>query len=224
MVEIGNTWDKLLGDEWDKSYYLKLRRALIHEYRTQTIYPDMYDIYNALKWTDYPDVNVVILGQDPYHGPGQAHGLSFSVQLGVRTPPSLLNIYKELESDLGCYIPNNGNLTHWAKQGVLLLNATLTVRAGSPNSHQSLGWDRLTDRIIECLNEREEPMVFFLWGNNARRKQALITNPGHLILTSVHPSPLSASRGFFGSKHFSKANAFLKAHGRPQIDWQIPNV
>lgn len=222
-VKIGNDWDKLLKDEWDKPYYQDLRRFLIREYRNYNIYPDMYDIFNALKYVAYEDVKVVILGQDPYHGRGQAHGFSFSVKEDVPIPPSLLNIYKELRDDLGLFIPDNGNLTKWAKQGVLLLNTVLTVREKSPNSHKDRGWEKLTDRIIALLNQREKPIVFILWGANARSKTKLIDNRRHLILTSVHPSPLSAYRGFFGSKVFSKTNKFLKDNDMEEIDWQIEN-
>ncbi len=221
MVQIGNDWDEQLKTEWEKEYYRRLRSILAKEYKTQTVYPDMYDIFNALKYTSYRDTKVVILGQDPYHGPGQAHGLSFSVKPGVAVPPSLQNIYKELQEDLGCTPPENGDLTQWAKQGVLLLNATLTVRAGSPNSHQNLGWQELTDTIIKILNERETPMVFLLWGKNAKQKKELITNPAHKILTAAHPSPFSAQHGFFGCRHFSKANAFLVETGQKPIDWNL---
>ncbi len=223
MVNIGNEWDELLKDEFQKEYYLKLRQILAREYRTQTIYPDMYDIFNALKYTSYSDVKAVILGQDPYHGPGQAHGLCFSVKKGVQPPPSLQNIFKEIQSDLGIAPPNHGELTAWAQRGVLLLNTALTVRAGQANSHKDLGWAIFTDRVIELLNERENPIVFLLWGANARQKTALITNPAHLILSCAHPSPLSAFNGFFGCKHFSKTNEFLTAHGMEEIDWSIPN-
>lgn len=223
MVNIGNEWDELLKDEFQKEYYLKLRQILAHEYRTQTIYPDMYDIFNALKYTSYSDVKAVILGQDPYHGPGQAHGLCFSVKKGVQPPPSLQNIFKEIQSDLGIAPPNHGELTAWAQRGVLLLNTALTVRAGQANSHKGLGWETFTDRVIALLNERETPIVFLLWGANARQKAALISNPAHLKLTCAHPSPLSAFNGFFGCKHFSKANEFLTAHGMKEIDWSITN-
>lgn len=222
-VKIGNDWDDILKDEWQKDYYLELRKKLINEYKNYTIYPSMYDIFNSLKFTAYKDVKVLILGQDPYHGRGQAHGLSFSVKKGVRIPPSLLNIYKELNSDLGCEIPNHGNLEKWAHQGVLLLNASLTVRDGEANSHEKIGWSILTDTIIKKLNEREEPIVFILWGRNAQSKIPLITNKNHYIIKSVHPSPLSAHRGFFGSKPFSKCNEFLKRNGMKEIDWQIEN-
>ncbi|WP_243343004.1 uracil-DNA glycosylase [Anaerococcus sp. AGMB09787] len=223
-VHIGNDWDELLKDEWEKPYYKTLRQFLIREYKTQKIYPDMYDIFNALVYVPYKDVRVVILGQDPYHGRGQAHGFAFSVQKGVPTPPSLQNIYKELHDDLGLYIPDNGNLIKWAEQGVLLLNTVLTVREGNANSHKGMGWENLTDRIIELLNKREKPIVFILWGANARSKEKLITNKNHLILKSVHPSPLSAYRGFFGSKVFSKTNKFLEENNMRPIDWQIENI
>lgn len=221
---LNNDWKNLLEDEFAKEYYLSLRNFLVTEYKTKTIYPDKYDIFNALHFTSYKDVKVVILGQDPYHGPGQAHGLSFSVNPGVRIPPSLLNIYKELNSDLGCFIPNNGYLKKWADQGVLLLNTSLTVRAGEANSHKNKGWEVFTDKIISLVNEKEDPVVFLLWGNNAIKKKNLITNKKHLILTSVHPSPLSASRGFFGSKPFSKINEFLISINKAPIDWQIDNI
>lgn len=219
-----NDWKDLLDDEFNKEYYQTLRNFLITEYKTRTIYPDKYDIFNALHFTPYKNIKVVILGQDPYHGPGQAHGLSFSVNPGIKTPPSLLNIYKELNSDLGCYIPNNGYLKKWADQGVLLLNTSLTVRAGEANSHKSIGWEIFTDKIISLVNEKEDPVVFLLLGNNAIKKKDLITNKRHLILTSVHPSPLSASRGFFGSKPFSKINNFLISVNKNPIDWQIENI
>lgn len=221
MVNIGNSWDSVLKGEFEKSYYLSLRKELAKEYKSQIIYPDMYDIFNALKYTAYEDVKAVIIGQDPYHGPNQAHGLCFSVNKGVQVPPSLVNIYKELQNDLGCYIPDHGNLTKWAKQGVLLLNSVLTVRQSSPNSHRRLGWEIFTDEIIKKLNERETPIVFILWGANAKAKAALVTNKRHLILTAAHPSPLSAYNGFFGCKHFSKANNFLKENNMEEIDWQI---
>lgn len=223
-VNIGNDWDLLLADQWDMPYYKRLREYLIEEYKNHTVYPDMYDIFNALKKVSYEDAKVVILGQDPYHGPNQAHGFAFSVKAGVRTPPSLLNIYKELQSDIGTFIPNNGNLEKWADQGVLLLNTSLTVRAAEANSHQKIGWEILTDRIIKLLNDREKPLVFILWGRNAQSKEKFITNPNHLIIKSVHPSPLSANRGFFGSKPFSKTNEFLRNNGMDPIDWQIENL
>jgi len=224
MVTLNNKWDELLKDEFQKDYYLKLREFLIEEYRTKTIYPDKNNIFTALKLTSYEEVKVVIIGQDPYHGPNQAHGLAFSVQPKVQTPPSLLNMYKELREDLDCFIPNNGYLIPWAEQGVLLLNAVLTVREGQANSHRKKGWEKFTDRVIELLNERKEPVIFLLWGNNAKEKGELITNKHHYILTTVHPSPLSASRGFFGCKHFSKANEILNTLGREPINWQIENI
>ena len=218
---LNNDWQALLDPEFHKDYYLKLRKFLASEYRTQTIYPDMYHIFATLQATPYEDVKVVILGQDPYHGPNQAHGFSFSVQPGVEIPPSLQNIYKELATDVGCKIPTTGYLKKWADQGVLMLNAVLTVRAGQAASHRGIGWEMFTDRIIELLNEREKPMVFMLWGRFARSKKELITNPNHLVLEAAHPSPLSAYNGFFGCRHFSKANAFLESHGETPIDWQI---
>lgn len=221
MVQLNNQWDELLKGEFQKEYYQKLRQILAHEYKTQTIYPDMHDIFNAIRTTDYPDVKAVILGQDPYHGPGQAHGLCFSVKPGVEPPPSLKNIYKELNTELGLPIPQTGYLLPWAKQGVLLLNTVLTVRAGQANSHKNLGWEILTDQIISLLNQRETPMVFLLWGANARAKISLITNPNHLILSCAHPSPLSAYNGFFGCGHFQKCNAFLTSHGMEPIDWSL---
>lgn len=221
MVNIGNDWDELLAGEFEKPYYLALRGFLKSEYSGFTIYPDMYDIFNALRLTPYSDVKAVILGQDPYHEPKQAHGLAFSVQNGVEPPPSLKNIYKELNTDLGLPIPTTGDLTCWAKQGVLLLNTSLTVRRGQANSHQGKGWEVFTDHIIALLNEREKPLVFILWGANARKKTALITNPRHLILTSAHPSPLSAYNGFFGCRHFSKCNHFLRENGISEIDWRV---
>lgn len=221
---LSNDWGQLLEGERDKVYYQKLRNYLIEEYKTNIIYPKATDIFNALKYTPYKDVKVVILGQDPYHGPNQSHGLAFSVKPNVRIPPSLRNMYKELKDDLDCYIPNNGYLKKWAEQGVLLLNTSLTVRAGEANSHRNKGWEIFTDHIIKLLNKREDPVVFILWGNNARSKKKLITNKQHYIIESVHPSPLSASRGFFGSKPFSKTNEFLKKIGKETIDWQIEDI
>lgn len=223
-VFIGNDWDLLLAAEWEKAYYQNLRKQLIQEYKNYKVYPDMYDIFNALKSVAYEDCKVLILGQDPYHGKGQAHGYAFSVKKGVRTPPSLLNIYKEMHEDIGAYIPDNGYLKKWADQGVLLLNTSLTVRAGKPNSHEKLGWEILTDRIIKLLNDRQKPIVFILWGRNAQSKEPFITNPKHLIIKSPHPSPFSASRGFFGSKPFSRTNNFLKSTDQEPIDWQIENL
>jgi len=224
MVHLGNEWDELLAEEFRQPYYLNLREFLKREYRTRTIYPDMYEIFTALKLASYSQIKVVILGQDPYHGPGQAHGLAFSVKPGVPIPPSLENIFKELRDDLGCSIPDNGCLIPWAEQGVLLLNTSLTVRAGQAGSHRGKGWEQFTDSIIRRLNDRPQPMVFMLWGNPAKAKLPLITNERHLVLAAAHPSPLSANRGFFGCRHFSKANAFLRANGMGEIDWQIPNL
>lgn len=221
MVNIGNDWDELLKNEFEKEYYTDLRNFLISEYRSHKIYPPMADIFNALKYSSYEDTKVVIIGQDPYHQEGQAHGLCFSVNKGVKIPPSLVNVYKEIEDDLGIRMPAHGYLKSWAEQGVLLLNATLTVRDSSPMSHKGKGWEIFTDRIIEILNERERPMVFILWGNNARSKEKLIKNPNHMIIEGAHPSPLSAYNGFFGGKYFSRANRFLEAIGEKQIDWNI---
>ncbi|MCM1329863.1 MAG: uracil-DNA glycosylase [Ruminococcus sp.] len=221
MVNIGNEWDEILKGEFEKEYYLNLREFLKREYSTCRIYPDMYDIFNALRYTSYSDVKAVIIGQDPYHGAGQAHGLCFSVQKGVAVPPSLQNIYKEIYSDLGIPPASHGYLKKWADSGVLMMNAVLTVREGQANSHRGKGWEIFTDRVIELLNGREKPMVFLLWGGNAKQKTRLITNPNHLILQAAHPSPLSAFNGFFGCRHFSKANEFLANHGMEPIDWQI---
>lgn len=218
-----NDWKYLLANEFATDYYTNLKSFLINEYNTQTIYPYMNNIFNALNFTEYKDVKVLILGQDPYHGPNQAHGLSFSVNIGEKIPPSLRNIYKELNSDLNCFIPNNGYLKKWSDQGVLLLNAVLTVRSNTPNSHKNMGWEIFTDKIINLLNDKQEPVVFILWGNYAIKKSSLITNKHHLIITSTHPSPLSSSRGFFGSKPFSKTNDFLSSIGQSLIDWQIDN-
>lgn len=219
-----NDWAGQLADEFSKPYYLELRAFLIEEYRRGIVYPDMHDIFNALHYTSYSETKVCILGQDPYHGPGQAHGLSFSVQPGVPAPPSLQNIFKELQSDLGCKIPNHGCLEHWARQGVLLLNTVLTVRRGQANSHRGKGWERFTDRVIECLNEREKPVVFILWGRNAQAKSEMIDTGRHLVIQSAHPSPYSAHAGFFGSRPFSRANEFLRRIGESPIDWEIPPI
>lgn len=221
MVKIGNDWDDVLAGEFEQPYYQILRKFLAYEYKTRTIYPDMYDIFNALKFTPFKDVKVVILGQDPYHGVGQAQGLCFSVTKGVTPPPSLVNIYQELHDDIGCTIPTHGELIKWTKEGVLLLNTVLTVRAKQANSHAGKGWEILTDEIIKKLNEREVPMVFLLWGKNAKAKSSLITNGNHLVLSCAHPSPYSADSGFFGCRHFSKTNTFLKEQGLSPIDWQI---
>jgi uracil-DNA glycosylase len=223
MVTLGNDWDGLLSSEFEKDYYLRLREFLKDEYKTRRIYPSMYDIFNALKTTSYKDTRVVILGQDPYHGEGQAHGLCFSVKRGVTPPPSLKNIFKELYSEFGTAEPECGELVGWAKQGVLLLNTTLTVREGAPQSHKGQGWEIFTDRIISLINEKCEPVVFLLWGGNARQKKALITNPDHLILECAHPSPLSAYAGFFGCNHFIRANEFLTKCGLAPIKWECIN-
>ena len=224
MVKLGNDWDDILYDEFKKSYYLKLREFLKHEYSSRKIYPNMNNIFEALKITSYKDTKVLILGQDPYHGENQAHGLAFSVQPNVSIPPSLLNIYKELHNDIGCFIPNNGYLVPWANQGVLLLNTALTVREHEANSHKGMGWEIFTDKIIELLNKRENPVIFVLWGANARKKKELIDFNRHYILEAAHPSPLSAMRGFFGCKHFSKINEILKQLDKNPIDWQINNI
>ncbi len=218
MVNIGNSWDEILKEDFASESYLRLRAFLANEYRTHIVYPDMHDIFNALRATPYEQVKAVILGQDPYHGAGQAHGMCFSVKPGVPAPPSLVNIFKEIESDVG--IKNvSPYLVPWAKRGVLLLNTVLTVREGMPNSHKGKGWEVLTDSIIAKLNARPQPIVFLLWGANARSKKALITSPRHLVLECAHPSPLSASNGFFGCRHFSKCNDFLTSHGMTPIDW-----
>ncbi len=219
MVNIGNDWDEILADEWEKPYYKDLRAFLKEEYKTHTVYPDMYDIFNALKYTSFEDTKVVIIGQDPYHGFGQAHGLCFSVKEGVTPPPSLKNIFKELNTDVGREITANGDLTCWAKQGVLLLNAVLTVREGMPTSHKDKGWEKFTDRVISELNRKQTPVVFLLWGAYAQKKAQIITNPIHKKLLSVHPSPLSASRGFLGCRHFSKTNEILRESNLLEIKW-----
>jgi len=219
-----NDWNELLLEEFNSEYFFNLTNFLKKEYETEQIYPEVANIFNALKYTAYRDVKVVILGQDPYHGENQAHGLSFSVKSGVSIPPSLSNIYKELYNDIGCYVPNNGYLKKWSDEGVLLLNTVLTVRSGAANSHKDKGWERFTNKIIALLNNRTEPIVFILWGNNAQSKQSLITNPIHHIIKSVHPSPLSAYRGFFNSKPFSSTNSFLISRGITPIDWQIENL
>lgn len=223
MVKFDNEWDILLRGEFEKSYYITLRSFLVEQYTGYTVFPNMYDIFNALKFTTYSDVKVVIIGQDPYHEEGQAHGLSFSVKKGIPIPPSLLNIYKELHDDIGFQIPNHGCLESWAKNGVLLLNNVLTVRKGEANSHRGCGWELFTDEVIRVLNNHEKPIVFMLWGSNAQEKGQLITNPRHLILKAPHPSPLSAYRGFFGCKHFSKANEYLRKTGQTPVDWTIEN-
>lgn len=221
MITMNNDWDSLLKEEFNKDYFIQLQTFLNQEYETQTIYPPKEDLFNALMYTSYQNARVVILGQDPYHGKGQAHGLCFSVKKGITPPPSLKNIYKELQSDLGCTIPNHGELTKWAKQGVLMLNTVLTVQEGNPNSHAKKGWETFTDHIIHLMNDKETPVVFLLWGRHAQQKAELITNPQHLILTCAHPSPFSARHGFFGCQHFSKTNQFLSEHQLIPIDWQI---
>ncbi|MDD6685099.1 MAG: uracil-DNA glycosylase [Lachnospiraceae bacterium] len=224
MPAISGEWEKALQGEFRKPYYRKLFETVGREYRTAAVYPPADDIFNAFHLTPLPDVKVVILGQDPYHEPGQAHGLSFSVMPGVEIPPSLVNIYQELHDDLGCRIPNNGCLTKWARQGVLLLNTVLTVRAHRAFSHKDIGWQEFTDAAIRVLAGQDRPLVFILWGRPAQQKASMITNPRHLILKSPHPSPLSAYRGFFGSRPFSKTNAYLEANGLTPIDWQIEDV
>lgn len=221
MVNLGNDWDGILADEFEKPYYKKLRAFLKCEYSSHRIYPDMHDIFNALKMTSFKDTKVVIIGQDPYHGAGQAHGLCFSVKKGVPAPPSLQNIFKEMQADVGITIPNHGELTTLARQGVLLLNTVLTVREASPNSHKGMGWELFTDRVISELNKKDTPVIFLLWGANAAKKAAVIDNPIHIKLQTVHPSPLSAYGGFFGCRHFSKANEILKNNGAEPIDWQV---
>lgn len=223
-LHLYNDWNDILGEELVKSYFKNLEEFLTEEYSNQEVFPKQEDLFNALHLTPYSQVKVVILGQDPYHGPNQAHGLSFSVKPGVETPPSLKNIFKELQTDLGCYIPNNGHLTNWAKQGVLLLNTVLTVRSGQAHSHRGKGWETFTDQVIAKLNEREQPVIFILWGKPAQSKLKLINTKRHHIISSAHPSPLSAYRGFFGSRPFSKVNEFLKASGVQEIDWQIEDL
>lgn len=221
MVWLGNDWDELLAPVFRDEPYRKLRTFLAEEYRTREIFPDMYDIFNALKHTSFRDTKVVILGQDPYHGDGQAHGLSFSVQKGIAPPPSLVNIYKELMDDVGISRPQHGNLECWAKQGVLLLNTVLTVRAHQANSHRNMGWEEFTDAIIRLLDQKETPIVFLLWGAAARNKAKILKNPIHIRLEAPHPSPLSAYNGFFGCRHFSKTNELLKRSGQTPIDWSV---
>ncbi|WP_042197433.1 uracil-DNA glycosylase [Paenibacillus camerounensis] len=219
-----NDWDEVLQEEAQKPYFQELRYALAAEYKQYTVYPPKELLFSALKLTPYSKTRVVILGQDPYHGAGQAHGLSFSVKPGVRIPPSLRNIYQELHSDVGMAVPNHGSLLHWAEEGVLMLNAVLTVREGQPNSHKGLGWETFTDAIMEKLNERAEPLVFILWGSHAQKKGAYIDKSRHKVIESPHPSPFSAHRGFLGSRPFSQANQYLESHGLTGIDWSIPNL
>ncbi|WP_088036728.1 uracil-DNA glycosylase [Evansella clarkii] len=222
MAKLSNDWEEYLSEEFEKPYYKALREFLKKEYNEKTVYPDMHNIFNALQTTSYKNTKAVILGQDPYHGPGQAHGLSFSVQPGVKIPPSLKNIYRELHEDLGHPAPEHGFLQKWAEEGVLLLNTVLTVEKGHAASHKGRGWERFTNKIIEKLNERKEPVVFILWGKHAQEKEELITNSHHYIIRSPHPSPFSARRGFFGSRPFSKTNKFLKETGSKEIDWELP--
>ncbi len=221
MVNIGNSWDDILKDEWQKEYYVNLRKKLIDEYRNYTVYPHMNHLFEALKLTPLENVKVVILGQDPYHGPGQAHGLSFSVNKGVRIPPSLKNIYAEIKEDLGYDIPSHGNLTYWAEQGVLLLNSSLSVRRGSAGSHRDIGWHNLTKRILEEVSKKKEHVVFLIWGSHAKSCIKDLDLKGKTVLTTVHPSPLSAYRGFFGCRHFSKTNEILRKYYGSEIDWRI---
>ncbi len=224
MAPIADDWQKALKEEFRKPYYAKLYKTVTEEYRTRLIFPPAEDLFNAFHFTPLHQVKVVILGQDPYHNDGQAHGLSFSVKKGVDIPPSLGNIYQELSTDCGCYIPNHGYLEKWASQGVLLLNTVLTVRAHQANSHRGIGWEEFTDAAIRVLNEEDRPMVFLLWGRPAQAKESMLNNPKHLVLKAPHPSPLSAYRGFIGCRHFSKTNEFLKEHGEEPIDWQIENI
>ena len=222
MIE--NGWLEYLKEEFSKPYYRDLFQFVKSEYESKVIYPPSQDLFSALEVTDISNVKILLLGQDPYHEEGQAHGMSFSVKPGVKTPPSLKNMYKELQDELGCYIPNNGYLMKWAEQGVLLMNTVLTVREGAANSHKGKGWEEFTDAVIRAVNEQDRPVVYLLWGSNARSKKKFITNPKHLVLESVHPSPLSAYNGFFGCGHFKKANEFLEANGLSPIDWQIENI
>ncbi len=224
MGAIANDWLGPLSAEFKKPYYAKLYKTVKHEYETRLIFPAANDIFNAFEFTPLSQVKAVILGQDPYHNVGQAHGLCFSVKPGVEIPPSLVNIYQELHDDLGCRIPNNGCLEKWARQGVMLLNTVLTVRAHQANSHRGIGWEEFTNAAIRVLNDIDRPIVFILWGRPAQMKKSMLTNPRHLILEAPHPSPLSAYRGFFGSRPFSKTNAFLQEHGVEPIDWQIEDI
>lgn len=224
MGMIENDWLDELGEEFNKAYYKELYEFVKEEYNTTQVFPPADDIFNAFHLTPLSKVKVVILGQDPYHNVGQAHGLCFSVKPDVAVPPSLVNIYKELREDLGCEIPNNGYLVKWAKQGVLMLNTVLTVRAHQAGSHQGKGWEKFTDAIIQTVNEQDRPIVYLLWGRPAQSKIPMLTNPKHLILKAPHPSPLSAGRGFFGCRHFSQTNEFLESHGLSPIDWQIENL
>ena len=222
MIE--NGWNEYLKEEFSKPYYKELYSFVKNAYATEVVYPPSEDLFSALEVTDINDVKILLLGQDPYHEVGQAHGMSFSVRPGVKTPPSLRNMYKELADELGLYIPNNGYLMKWAEQGVLLMNTVLTVKEGCANSHKDKGWEQFTDAVIKAVNKQDRPIVYFLWGSNARSKKKLITNPKHLVLETVHPSPLSAYNGFFGCGHFKRANEFLEANGIKPIDWQIENI
>lgn len=225
MFIITKNWYELLKNEFESESYKNLEKWLNYEYSHKIIYPEPKNVFNALNLVKFNDVKVVIIGQDPYHNPKQAHGLSFSVEKDINSPPSLKNIYKELESDCGCYIPNNGNLTKWAKQGVLLLNSVLTVEQNKPNSHKGKGWEQITTKIVELLNGRENPVIFLLWGGNAKNIGKIIDTKKHFVLTAVHPSPMSANQGgWFGCKHFSKTNEILKNLGETPIDWQIENI
>ncbi len=219
-----NDWEEHLLPEFEKDYYKKLKKFLIKEYSSYRIFPPMEEIYNAFHFTSLNDLKVVILGQDPYHGIGQAHGLAFSVKVGTDIPPSLKNIYKELNEDIGCFIPNNGYLKKWTDEGVLMLNTVLTVRSGQANSHKDKGWEMFTNRVIEIINEQDKPLVFLLWGRNAQAKESMLNNKKHLVIKTPHPSPLSASRGFMGSRCFSRCNDFLVKNGVEPVDWQIENV
>ncbi|MBQ3438099.1 MAG: uracil-DNA glycosylase [Fusobacterium sp.] len=224
MSKINNDWKEILEKEFEKEYFKSIKSFLEKEYKTHKVYPPKKDILNAFMWTSYSQTKVVILGQDPYHQYGQAHGLAFSVNYGIKIPPSLLNMYKELKDDLNLYVPNHGYLEKWARQGVLLLNTSLTVRDSEANSHSKIGWQTFTDNVIKYLNERESPIIFILWGNNAKSKEQFINTEKHYVLKGVHPSPLSANRGFFGCKHFSRVNEILKELGKTEIDWQIENI
>ncbi len=219
-----NHFKDIIDEESQKEYYKKLHEFVYNAYETQTIFPEKKNIFAALRYTPFENVKVVILGQDPYHGQGEAHGMAFSVCPGIKTPPSLQNIYKELNQEMGCYIPNNGYLMKWSRQGVLLLNSVLTVQKDTPASHRGRGWETFTDRVIEEINKKDEPVVFMLWGSFAKSKKSLITNPKHLVLEAPHPSPFSARTGFFGCNHFIKANEFLKENNIEPIDWQIENI
>lgn len=224
MFNIGNDWDKFLEEEFKKEYFCKLREFLEDEYKNNIIHPSPEDIFSPFRFSPYKNTKILILGQDPYHGENQAHGLAFSVKPGVKIPPSLRNIYKEIESELGIKKPNNGYLVSWAKQGMLMMNTVLTVREGKANSHKGKGWEKFTDKVIELLNKKKEPMIFILWGNNAKKKKKLIDDSKHFIIEGVHPSPLSANRGFFGCNHFKEVNKILISLGEKEIDWSIPNI